>query len=266
MKNLVKNFKVGLDKLINGIFPDKYSCIYCGKELPSPKRLGLCAECEREIIFAHDICLKCGRVKKGDGVFCDNCIATDRNFDKARSSVVYEGIAKELDMRLKFGSGKYLAKYLSAFMVDTLLENELFSNVVISVPLSKKRKRMRGYNQSEELAIGVSKALKMNYVKGVVVKTKDNLMQAKLSGKEREENVIGVYEVAKPEVVKGKSVLLIDDVLTTGATTGEIARVLKKAGADKVDVLVFASPQMKTNNTVNKLEDIKEEINEKQMV
>lgn len=266
MKNLAKNIKLGFDKLINGIFPDKYSCIYCGKELPIPKRLGLCEKCEKEIILAHDICLKCGRVKKGDGIYCDNCIATDRNFDKARSSVVYEGIAKDLDMRLKFGSGKYLAKYLSAFMVDTLLENEMFCNLVISVPLSKKRKRMRGYNQSEELALGVSKALKLSYVKGVVIKTKDNLMQAKLSGKEREENVIGVYEVAMPEVVKGKSVLLIDDVLTTGATTGEIARVLKKAGAEKVNVLVFASPQMKTNNEVNKLDDIKEEINENKMV
>lgn len=259
MKNFAQSIKDGFDKFISGLFPDKYSCIYCNKELKKPNRLGLCDECKNKINYAHDICIKCGRVKKGDGIYCDSCIAKERYFDKARSSVVYEGIAKELDIKFKFGSGKYLAKYLAGYMVDTLVENELFCNVVLSVPLSKKRKKARGYNQSEELALCICKALKMNYVKDVLVKIKDNKMQAQLSGKEREENVLGVYEVVKSEEIKGKSVLLIDDVLTTGATASEISRVLKKAGAETVYVLTFASPQMKINNDINKLNDIMEE-------
>ncbi|MGN0797085.1 MAG: ComF family protein [Christensenellales bacterium] len=255
-KTLVKLIR----NIRQAIFVDKYNCINCGKELANPNRYGLCDECKSKIEFLYeDVCHKCGRREKSEADYCLTCQAHERHFLRNRSVCVYDGIAKSLIHRYKFGGKKYYCSYFANMLVDKYLDEGYDCDVVTSVPISKERARKRGYNQSQIVAKRLAEALKLPYVGECIVKSKDNIEQAKLSGKEREENVLGVYKVIDKTAVKGKRVLVVDDVLTTGATMSEVARVLYKAGAQKVEGLTICATTYKIQSSNLCEEDNNEE-------
>lgn len=234
--------KVLFRKLRSKLYLDGPVCSACGKELLSHIRGGLCPECEKTSVkLGTDICGKCGRVLANEAEFCDTCIRNERAFVRARSCYVYEGAPKKFVYRLKFGGRRYLAAFIAEAMVDRYLDCGFECDCVVAVPLSAKRKRKRGYNQSELIAEELSSRLKLPLIDGALVKTKENKPQTKLTKREREENVRGVYEVTSPEAFKGRRVLVIDDVMTTGATLGEVSRVLYKAKARSVEALTYCS-------------------------
>lgn len=234
--------KVLFRKWRSKLYLDGPVCSACGKELLSHIRGGLCPECEKTSVkLGTDICGKCGRVLANEAEFCDTCIRNERAFVRARSCYVYEGAPKKFVYRLKFGGRRYLAAFIAEAMVDRYLDCGFECDCVVAVPLSAKRKRKRGYNQSELIAEELSSRLKLPLIDGALVKTKENKPQTKLTRREREENVRGVYEVTSPETFKGRRVLVVDDVMTTGATLGEVSRVLYKAKARSVEALTYCS-------------------------
>lgn len=234
--------KVLFRKWRSKLYLDGPVCSACGKELLAHIRGGLCPECEKTSVkLSTDICGKCGRVLANEAEFCDTCIRNERAFVRARSCYVYEGAPKKFVYRLKFGGRRYLAAFIAEAMVDRYLDCGFECDCVVAVPLSAKRKRKRGYNQSELIAEELSCRLKLPLIDGALVKTKENKSQAKLKRREREENVRGVYEVTSPETFKGRRVLVVDDVMTTGATLGEVSRVLYKAKARSVEALTYCS-------------------------
>lgn len=234
--------KVLFRKLRSKLYLDGPVCSACGKELLSHIRGGLCPECEKTSVkLSTDICGKCGRALANEAEFCDTCIRNERAFVRARSCYVYEGAPKKFVYRLKFGGRRYLAAFIAEAMVDRYLDCGFECDCVVAVPLSAKRKRKRGYNQAELIAEELSSRLKLPLIDGALVKTKENKSQAKLKRREREENVRGVYEVTAPEAFKGRRVLVVDDVMTTGATLGEVSRVLYKAKARSVEALTYCS-------------------------
>ena len=236
------------DKVLSGIFVDKYNCIVCDAELKEQSQYGLCDECKSKLHFINDnMCKKCGRLQLNEADYCLTCKEHKREFHFARSCVVYDDIAKEIVRGIKFGGKKYFAKYIANFLVERY--KSAFVNVKIDlvapVPMTKKRKSIRGYNQAWEIAKAFAKSVDLIADDSIVAKIKETQEQAKLSGKEREENIIGAYQVKSGEKVKDKSVLIIDDVMTTGSTASEIARILKKAKAKEVYLLTFASTKYK---------------------
>lgn len=234
--------KVLFRKWRSKLYLDGPVCSACGKELLSHIRGGLCPECEKTSVkLGTDICGKCGRVLANEAEFCDTCIRSERAFVRARSCYVYEGAPKKFVYRLKFGGRRYLAAFIAEAMVDRYLDCGFECDCVVAVPLSAKRKRKRGYNQTELIAEELSSRLKLPLIDGALVKTKENKPQTKLTRREREENVRGVYEVTSPETFKGRRVLVVDDVMTTGATLGEVSRVLYKAKARSVEALTYCS-------------------------
>ena len=234
--------KVLFRKWRSKLYLDGPVCSACGKELLSHIRGGMCPECEKTSVkLGTDICGKCGRVLANEAEFCDTCIRNERAFVRARSCYVYEGAPKKFVYRLKFGGRRYLAAFIAEAMVDRYLDCGFECDCVVAVPLSAKRKRKRGYNQAELIAEELSSRLKLPLIDGALVKTKENKSQAKLKRREREENVRGVYEVTSPETFKGRRVLVVDDVMTTGATLGEVSRVLYKAKARSVEALTYCS-------------------------
>ena len=234
--------KVLFRKWRSKLYLDGPVCSACGKELLAHIRGGMCPECEKTSVkLGTDICGKCGRVLANEAEFCDTCIRNERAFVRARSCYVYEGAPKKFVYRLKFGGRRYLAAFIAEAMVDRYLDCGFECDCVVAVPLSAKRKRKRGYNQSELIAEELSNRLKLPLIDGALVKTKENKSQAKLKRREREENVRGVYEVTSPETFKGRRVLVVDDVMTTGATLGEVSRVLYKAKARSVEALTYCS-------------------------
>lgn len=235
-----------LTRIAKTLFVDDCNCLLCGKELVEKTRSGLCPSCLAKLpLNDGEICRKCGRTLANEADYCNTCQNNDRYFDVARSVCVYEDGAIMLVHGLKFGNKRYFAPYIANMMADKYLDEKFDCDCVVAVPLSDKRKRKRGYNQSDLLAREISRALRLDYMKGVVVKTVDNEEQAKLGHLRREQNVKGVYKVSDAAAVKGRRVLVVDDVLTTGATASEVARVLLKAKAKSVSVLTFASTKYK---------------------
>jgi ComF family protein len=115
--------------------------------------------------------------------------------------------------------------------------------VVIPLPLHKNRKRIRGFNQAELIAVGFISAVSSSRLilePNLLVRTKNTKPQVELSGEERRQNIVGAFAVSDPNVVKNKTILLVDDVKTTGATLEEAARVLKEAGAKRVWAMTAA--------------------------
>lgn len=234
--------KVLFRKWRSKLYLDGPVCSACGKELLAHIRGGMCPECEKTSVkLGTDICGKCGRVLANEAEFCDTCIRNERAFVRARSCYVYEGAPKKFVYRLKFGGRRYLAAFIAEAMVDRYLDCGFECDCVVAVPLSAKRKRKRGYNQAELVAEELSSRLKLPLIDGALVKTKENKPQTKLTRREREENVRGVYEVTSPETFKGRRVLVVDDVMTTGATLGEVSRVLYKAKERSVEALTYCS-------------------------
>ncbi|MDE5990968.1 MAG: ComF family protein [Clostridia bacterium] len=258
MKKKTKDF---FEKVLLEIFVDKYNCIICDKELRDKSRYGLCPECLKEMTFVKDrMCKKCGRLQLNEADYCLTCQNHLRYFDFARSCVVYDDKAKEIARGLKFGHRKYFAKYVSNFLIDRYEEcfKDVNADFIIPVPLMKKRQEERGYNQAEAISKKLAEHYDLEIRTDIIAKIKQNSEQAKLSGKEREENVQGVYQVTKPQDVVDKRILIVDDVMTTGSTLSELAKILIKAKAKNVYALTFASTRYKI--TGESLEDDKVEL------
>ncbi len=231
-------------EFIDFFLPPK--CPLCGEITGKSQQGRACPECLTRIHFiAHPRCPRCGRgyaTDAGEDHLCSTCLTEGRSFHKARSIGAYEGLLLEAISRFKFRGVPYLAHPLGALLAE--YEDPEFSmgemDLLIPVPLHSRRLRARGYNQSLLLARPISRrrSIPLNY--SALVRTRPTQPQTQLSGPERRKNIRGAFEVRDADAVRGKKVLLIDDVLTTGATVQECARALLRAGADRVDVLTVA--------------------------
>ena len=146
-------------------------------------------------------------------------------------------------LSFKYGEKKYLKNLLAKLMTDKYLSERFDSDVVTFVPMTKKEQRKRGYNQSELLAREIANSLSLE-CRPSLKKVKESPEQKSLSAKERAENLKGVFSCSDA-ALKGKRVLLIDDVFTTGATANECSGVLLKAGASNVLVLTACVTALK---------------------
>ncbi len=237
-----------ISRLLSFLFVKDYNCIVCGRELPAKNGYLTCTNCYQKLeLIQGDRCLKCGKKLFGEGEYCLDCEEHEKSFDRAFAPVSYVGAAAALVMAFKFENKRYLASPLARYMTDCLLQEGIAPEVIVPVPLHEKREKERGYNQSELLAKEISSSLGVPLAAKATARVKETLTSSLLTGgrEAREANVKGAFVVREPALVKGKCVLLVDDVLTTGATSSELAGVLRKAGASKVYVLTFATTKEK---------------------
>ena len=213
-------------------------------------RYSMCDSCHKSLPFITDkVCKKCGEPIKSLAEYCVRCKNhIDKGFDIARSAFLYDGEIRKLIINLKFNGKKYLAEYLSWFLYDTYVLNGFDCNLVVPVPMHKNSLKRRGYNQ-QELLCGSFAQNGIEVDTTSVVKTVDTKTQVGLDFKQRQTNLNGAFKVANKQKLKGKRVLIVDDIYTTGATAGEVANAVKKAGANSVCVLTLCH-QM-TENTTN---------------
>ncbi len=230
-------------KIIDTILPPR--CLKCGKILESEN--GLCADCFNEIDFiSTPYCKKCGRpfadIHHGNGLICGDCMKKQHSlFRFNRSAVKYNEHSKNLLLSFKFmdktDNAPLLAKWLKQAGKDIFAEGV---DIFIPIPLHYKRLLKRRYNQSALLAKELSRltGIKTDYAS--VVRGRHTRPQVEFSGAARIKNIKGAFKIKHPERIKGKRIVLIDDVMTTGSTLKECALVLKKAGAKSVDTLTVA--------------------------
>lgn len=208
-----------------------------------------CRGCFESLPWLRDpFCRRCGRPlrlspKAAISPLCGDCF-TEPPFDEIRSACLYEGVVAELIVRFKYSRALYLLTPLGEILLEGYLRhfgNESF-HLVIPVPLHRERLRERGYNQSALLAGFLAKRRGFLVNPRAVVRKRNTIPQVKLSGRERRNNLKGAFAVPQREVnlIRGRSILLIDDVVTTGTTLVEVAKVLKQAGADRVCGLTVA--------------------------
>lgn len=248
---MVPSFLHNLKDKIRLFLNDRgYTCDLCGAEVFDYPQHRLCVDCEEKLYQNRGkTCIKCGRETVTDGV-CLTCKSSLPAFTKGFAPFVYRSESAATINRLK-NSMPRLACYFGEKMAEYLFEKhqtEPFRTplLIVSVPMAKDRLRERGYNQAELLAEYVFRRLQALGVDAeldtaVLQKKRDTGMQKHMSKKERAENVKGVYHVHKRKVCRGKTVVLIDDIMTTGATAGECAQRLFGAGAREVFLLVVAA-------------------------
>jgi ComF family protein len=244
------------DSLFAIVFPTQ--CSVCGGEVASAGGLGVCRECWSGVESWEGIsCDRCGlpivseHAADAAQVLCGTCRASGPSFDLARTFGIYRGNLRLLILQLKFRRRERLGRRLGALLTHPwgklggLVDGEPF--LIVPVPLFHLRERERGYNQARLLAEGLKHDLdrtlaakKMKIDPGLLVRKRATLPQAGLKLQARKENVRNAFEVVKPELVAGRQVILVDDVMTTGATLSACAAVLKKRGAARVYALAMA--------------------------
>ena len=225
------------------VCPDGIKCIVCDSELGEDRLDGLCDKCELK--RNTQFCDTCGRYLYSLSTYCNDCKKLKRGFDISRASIVMEGQAHKIIHDFKYGGAKWLAPYLAEYMLDSLMRERWDIDLIIPVPLFKKRERERGFNQSALLAREISNRLNIECAEGVLIRKSETSYLARMTRAERAKIIKGAFEVTDKSVVKGKSTLLVDDVLTTGSTADECATVLKKAKAERVYIIAFACGAVK---------------------
>jgi len=233
------------DDLLDFIYPQ--SCPICKKSL-SQEEKEVCKNCWKNlVILPHSFCPYCMLFfEEDDSIFKHSCDSLSRPSDRrilaVRSLGTFDDYYKTLIHRIKYNKKIPLGKRLAISLgEETAKEREFLScDLVIPVPLYRARKRERGFNQSEILAGGITRALNIAISGNILKRTKNTKDQTNLNAQQRRENVRNAFVVTQPNMVIGKKVILVDDVMTTGATLNECARVLLDIGAKGVFAATLA--------------------------
>ena len=229
------------------IYPD--CCLVCKNRIPSTNQQQfICANCWDKIEQnLPPFCASCGRHLTSEAIeknACPSCSKINFYFDRAFSPCIYTGTIKKLIHEFKYSGKDYLGKPLGKLMLTFIQNYQLpikHLDFLIPVPLHKSRQREREFNQAEILSQEVARQFNKNILTDLLIRVKPTKTQTELTFQERCQNVEKSFLVTKSELIKDMNLLLIDDVLTTGATSNEAARCLKKAGARKVLLLTLAS-------------------------
>ncbi len=245
-QNMIEYITEGI---LNFVFP--LDCKICEKPIRESKGYSICEDCFKTIeLIERPCCIKCGKplistdfFKQNREILCLDCKRKKYSFEFSRSTGVYDKVLKKCIHLFKYYGEKKLAKPLGKLMVDSLVKNDEFKkkiDLIIPVPLHRNDLKKRGFNQSVLLGKVVGDYFSIPVGESVLVKKKLTPFQVNLSKKEREKNILRVFSVEKPEEVKGKNILILDDVFTTGSTVEECAKELMKARAKNIFVLTLA--------------------------
>jgi ComF family protein len=221
------------------------TCAGCGK-LAAPEPGHFCWDCQSKILYVQSpYCSICGDPVEGrvDGSFvCYACSESAPFFDRARSAVRYRGVMRNILQKFKYREGLWmrpdLVRILEACVATHYDRGEI--DAVTFVPLYPAKRRQRGYNQAEVLAGLLAKSIRKPSLKYCLVRLKPTQTQTHLKARDRVTNVKGAFKARWLSRLKDRRILLVDDVMTSGATVNECLRVLKAGGAAHVVVVTVA--------------------------
>ena len=233
----LKELLVGFFK--KHVYNPKWQCVVCSAENFGDGHV--CNKCAKSLPYikgAH--CAHCGRAVVAPEEYCSTCKEYMVSVDKARSAFNYDQPISGLIHKFKYGNHQYLKEFFGEELTNLYLKNYFNADYLTFVPMHKKDERKRGYNQSMLLAESISERTGVAVYYGVD-KIKRTKRQAKLKRAERLKNLKDAYRVTDKKAVKEKTVVIVDDVTTTGSTSEALAERFKKAGAKAVYLITVAS-------------------------
>ena len=218
-------------------------CPGCGVVMPEPHLF--CLGCWQELHFLGEpCCTRCGLpfdFGSGRDVECGSCLAAPPEYDRLRAAVAYGETARKVALKLKYSGRPGIAETLAHFMQRHVASEEPDA-ILAPVPLHRWRIWKRGYNQSALIAAALSKRTGHEARLGILRRVKATPVLRGLGKRERALAVRGAFKVpdAERKAIEGRTILLVDDVYTSGATANACAKALKRAGAARVNIICWA--------------------------
>lgn len=238
-------FRMTGEGLFATLFPAE--CRLCNEPLLAMSRLPVCDACLAKIqSFNSPVCARCGEILTiGNAQVCTACVNAPPPFIAALSIGAYDGTLRGVIHLLKYDSVRPAAQMLGREVAKVLAANSSKVGddpLILPVPLHRAKDRDRGFNQAEEIANAVKKVTGFAIDRHVLVRKRPTVSQTGMTAHQRRENVRGAFVLRKRgvDIVKGRNIVLVDDVMTTGATAAECTRVLLRAGAKQVLVATAA--------------------------
>ena len=263
--------------ILDFVFPKDLYCISCGRPLPPQGAggLALCDRCVSEISWiSGGSCEKCGRLlaDENPGRFCRECEDDGGHmFRRGYACAVYTGRAADIVREMKYRRKSWYADTLASLMAAKYFSGadpetgELPEyDGLAFVPMSARKMAARGYDQAGLIARGLSRKTGIPFLPGALERVRETDVMSGLSAGERRQNLAGAFVVPCDmiDIVAGKKLLIVDDVYTTGSSVGVCAEALLAAGAESVDVLVFAigadARPAKSNAEMRQTEEVAE--------
>ena len=238
-QKILKKLKYILKTFVKIIYPNK--CISCKRIVEDE---GFCIDCWKKLVFiGPKICRCCGKPIENEIFVCANCLEKKYFFDQNISVFVYNKTIARAIFEFKFKDKTFLSKTFAILMKRKIKDFNYKIDYIVSVPMYLNRLRKKGYNHSFLLANDLSNITNIDFIKDLLVKTKNTSRQVGLNKKQRIINLKNSFSLKEKylEKIKNKNILIIDDVFTTGSTINECAKVLKKYGkVNKVMSLTVA--------------------------
>jgi ComF family protein len=214
-------------------------CLICGS--PGHRELDLCGICSASLPYNRICCKICG-VSLPIGAaadLCGKCALKKPNYDSTRAMFVYAEPVRYLIRSLKFRANYSCARLLGLLMADHLRSIDApVPELIIPVPLHRNRLQQRGFNQSIELARPLSKIFRIPMPLDLCIRRRDTAPQYGLISRERQKNIRNAFTVSRR--IEKSHVAILDDVITTGCTVNELARILRRCGVEMIDVWSIA--------------------------
>nr|WP_312576778.1 ComF family protein [Sedimentibacter sp.] len=235
-----------IESFLELIYPEKNICFICNAYDELIGENYICKNCMKYIKeVTPPLCIKCGKPINYSSLInlCPDCIIYEKCFEKSRSPFIYDGIIKESIYNFKYYNKPYYYKFFGSLIVQYMNKiGYLDFDFIVAVPLHSSKMKSRGYNQSELLAKYIANELTIPYVKALkrVINTKKQSSQSKTNRMKNLENSFNMNKSKKIDIIKNSSVLLVDDIYTTGFTANECSKVLLNYGVNKVYVITIA--------------------------
>ena len=243
MKQKIKNFT---NKILDLIYPRNIKCIFCEEELNQNDYNCTCENCLEILPFIENHCERCGSpMNKNQKGVCLKCKNRNYYFTKTRSVFEYDGLVLKVVHNAKYHGAKYLLEHMAKYIAEVYATMGVFPDFITFVPMFPTKEQARGYNQSKCLAENLANMVKVPMLE-CCVKAKDTQSQTELNTLERIENIKGSFKFDNKfkEQIKNKTIMIVDDVITTGATMSEICRLLCENGAKECYGTSFAHTKL----------------------
>lgn len=224
------------------LYPSR--CPFCG----TISKEGICGECRQTLPYVGEpCCMKCGKpLEEEEREYCRDCARIARSYDQGKSVWKHTGNVPHAVYQFKFHNKRYYARVFASEMSKQYGDwiRRCKVETIIPVPLHPAKQRKRGFNQAELLARGLGREMDLPVCTDAVFRIRNTKPQKELGGRERQDNLKGAFAVSGRWKAP-KTVLLVDDIYTTGSTIHRIAKLLKKAGVQKVYFLTISIGQDK---------------------